>query len=163
MNTNSNSNSKLVNLFNERLDDYINIMSNIKLKYTFNMVKGKCYKLTIKLTYGNVIDMNIMLLFDKLVGITYDKNFVKIKTLYYNHLEEHTLLNYETLDANIDRHLLCEWSNIKGMLFEIYCRLIAVLEKIMDKEVIEKVEEQPDLLDLEIEEEIEEIVIGQST
>jgi hypothetical protein len=97
------------------------------------------------------------------VGITYDKNFVKIKTLYYNHLEEHTLLNYETLDATIDRQFLCEWGNIKGMLFEIYYRLIVVLEKIMDKEVIEKVEEQPDLLDLEIEEEIEEIVIGQNT
>ena len=97
---NTSVNSKLVTLFDERGEEYMP-QSKYKIKYIFNIVKGNCYKLKIKLIYGELIDMNIVLLFDKLVKIKYNNNFIKIKTLCYNQFEEHTLLNYvlENLDG----------------------------------------------------------------
>ena len=174
---NTSVNSKLVTLFDERGEEYMP-QSKYKIKYIFNIVKGNCYKLKIKLIYGELIDMNIVLLFDKLVKITYNNNFIKIKTLCYNQFEEHTLLNYETMNKSIRNSgwetewndIITEWNHIH---FQTVSRLLIVLEKIMDEELIEKVEEQTDLLDLDNEEkieavdeededDIEEIVVGKN-
>ena len=102
-----------------------------------------------------VIDRTIIILFDKLLGITYDSNFIKIKTLYYNQLEEHTLFNYEPIDADINENWIWNWLRLKPILIETNTNLIKVLEKIIDEEVVEKTEyTEPDLLDVENEEEI---------
>ena len=155
-----NTSTKLVTLFNETIEGYFNgyiddTSRKIKLKYKFNFIKGKCYKLTIKFKFHIVIDRTIIILFDKLLGITYDSNFIKIKTLYYNQLEEHTLFNYEPIDADINENWIWNWLRLKPILIETNTNLIKVLEKIIDEEVVEKTEyTEPDLLDVENEEEI---------
>lgn len=145
-----NTSTKLVTLFNEIFDNSIDNRSQNKLKYIFNIVKGKYYKLTIKICSCNIIDLNIILLFDNLFEINYNKNIIKIKTSIHNQITETILIDYEYINENINSLIRCEWATIRTILPEIYAKLITVLENVMNEELTEKEEEQPDLLDLDL-------------
>lgn len=146
-----NTSTKLVTLFNETFDNNIDNRSQNKLKYIFNIVKGKCYKLTIKICSCNIIDLNIILLFDNLFEINYNKNIIKIKTSIHNQIIETILIDYEYINENINSLMRCEWATIRTIILEIYNKLISILENIMDEEFIEKdIVQMTDLLDLDL-------------
>ena len=155
-----NTSTKLVTLFSDTYNDYIDkdeySEGNCGLTYNFNLVKGKYYKLTIREQTSrnrkSFASFNIIILFDKIIGITYNYDAFKIKIIINNNIEEHNLFDYTTDELRIfkdNSKLSLAFDKIKST----NTKLIVVLEKIIDEEVVEKTEEQPDLLDLENEDE----------
>jgi hypothetical protein len=148
--------SNFVTLFNETIEQ--STQSDVDNKFIdkecikIKLIKGKYYKLYIKIKYINLISRHIaaikyiksyVILFDEIIGLEYnEQNVITLKTLINSNIEEHNI--YEMLNI-IERGIrkqelyidIINWDiSTKDMLIELNHKLIKVFNKIISQQML---------------------------
>jgi hypothetical protein len=147
--------SNFVTLFDETIRQ--STQSDVDKKFIdkefikIKLIKGKYYKLYIKIKYINLISRHIaatkyiksyVILFDEIIGLEYnEQNVITLKTLINSNIEEHNI--YEMLNI-IERGIrkqelymdIINWDiTMKNMLIELNHKLIKVFNKIISQQM----------------------------